>query len=198
MIINKKLNSGIRMVLEEIPYVQSVAIGIWVKTGAVDEDEKYAGISHFIEHMMFKGTTNRSAKKIAEDIDRIGGQINAFTGKEATCYYVKAIDSNYKEAADVLIDMLTQSLLDKEEMTKERQVICEEIKMTQDAPDDLAHDTITAMIFKGNDLGKSIIGTPTSLKRITRSVMSNYFAKEYTRDNIVISVSGNFDVDEIC
>ncbi len=98
--------------------------------------------------MMFKGTTNRSAKKIAEDIDRIGGQINAFTGKEATCYYVKAIDSNYKEAADVLIDMLTQSLLDKEEMTKERQVICEEIKMTQDAPDDLAHDTITAMIFK--------------------------------------------------
>ncbi len=198
MIINKKLNSGIRMVLEEIPYVQSVAIGIWVKTGAVDEDEKYAGISHFIEHMMFKGTTNRSAKKIAEDIDRIGGQINAFTGKEATCYYVKAIDSNYKEAADVLIDMLTQSLLDKEEMTKERQVICEEIKMTQDAPDDLAHDTITAMIFKGNDLGKSIIGTPTSLKRITRSVMSNYLAKEYTRDNIVISVSGNFDVDEIC
>ena len=198
MIINKKLNSGIRMVLEEIPYVQSVAIGIWVKTGAVDEDEKYAGISHFIEHMMFKGTTNRSAKKISEDIDRIGGQINAFTGKEATCYYVKAIDSNYKEAADVLIDMLTQSLLDKEEMTKERQVICEEIKMTQDAPDDLAHDTITAMIFKGNDLGKSIIGTPTSLKRITRNVMSNYFAKEYTRDNIVISVSGNFDVDEIC
>ena len=97
-----------------------------------------------------------------------------------------------------MIDMLTQSLLDKEEMTKERQVICEEIKMTQDAPDDLAHDTITAMIFKGNDLGKSIIGTPTSLKRITRSVMSNYFAKEYTRDNIVISVSGNFDVDEIC
>ena len=90
MIINKKLNSGIRMVLEEIPYVQSVAIGIWVKTGAVDEDEKYAGISHFIEHMMFKGTTNRSAKKIAEDIDRIGGQINAFTGKEATCYYVKS------------------------------------------------------------------------------------------------------------
>lgn len=198
MIINKKLNSGIRMVLEEIPYVQSVAIGIWVKTGAVDEDEKYAGISHFIEHMMFKGTTNRSAKKIAEDIDRIGGQINAFTGKEATCYYVKAIDSNYKEAADVLIDMLTQSLLDKEEMTKERQVICEEIKMTQDAPDELAHDTITAMIFKGNDLGKSIIGTPTSLKRITRSVMRDYFAEEYTRDNIVISVSGNFDVDEIC
>lgn len=198
MIINKKLNSGVRMVLEQIPYVQSVAIGIWTKVGAVDEDEKYAGISHFIEHMMFKGTESRSAKKIAEDIDKIGGQINAFTGKEATCYYVKAIDSSYKEAADVLIDMLTKSLLDRQEMNKERQVICEEIKMTQDAPDDLVHDTITSMIFKGNDLGKSIIGTPTSLKRITRNVMSDYFAKEYTRDNIVISVSGNFDVDEIC
>ena len=198
MIINKKLNSGIRMVLEEIPYVQSIAIGIWVKAGAVDEDEKYAGISHFIEHMMFKGTENRSAKQIAEDIDKIGGQINAFTGKEATCYYVKAIDSNFREAADVLIDMLTRSLLDKQEMSKERQVICEEIKMTRDAPDDLAHDTITAMVFKGSALGKSIIGTPTSLKRITRSVMREYLAKEYTRDNIVISVSGNFDTDEIC
>lgn len=198
MIINKKLNSGVRMVLEEIPYVQSVAIGIWVRAGAVDEDEKYAGISHFIEHMMFKGTENRSAKQIAEDIDKIGGQINAFTGKEATCYYVKAIYSNYKEAADVLIDMLTRSLLDKEEMNKERQVICEEIKMTQDAPDDLAHDTITSMIFKGNALGKSIIGTPTSLKRITQNVMRDYLSKEYTRDQIVISASGNFDVDEIC
>ncbi len=198
MIINKKLSSGIRMVMEEIPYVQSIAIGIWIKTGAVDEDEKYAGISHFIEHMMFKGTESRSAKRIAEDIDKIGGQINAFTGKEATCYYVKAIDSSYKEAADVLIDMLTRSLLDKQEMNKERQVICEEIKMTQDAPDDLAHDTITSMIFKGNDLGKSIIGTPSSLKRITRNVMSDYFAKEYTRDHIVVSVSGNFNVDEVC
>lgn len=198
MIINKKLNSGVRMVLEEIPYVQSIAIGIWVKAGAVDEDEKYAGISHFIEHMMFKGTENRSAKQIAEDIDKIGGQINAFTGKEATCYYVKSIYSNYKEAADVLIDMLTNSLLDREEMNKERKVICEEIKMTQDSPDDLAHDTIASMVFKGNPLGKSIIGTPTSLKRITRNVMSDYMAREYTRDNIVISASGNFDVDEIC
>lgn len=198
MIINKKLNSGVRVVMEEIPYVQSIAIGIWVKAGAVDEKEKYAGVSHFIEHMMFKGTENRNAKQIAEDIDKIGGQINAFTGKEATCYYVKAIHSNYKKAADVLVDMLTSSLLDREEMNKERQVICEEIKMTQDAPDELAHDTITEMVFKGNPLGKSIIGTPSSLKRITRNVMADYMEKEYTRDNIVISIAGNFDTEEIC
>lgn len=198
MIINKKLNSGIRMVLEDIPYVQSIAIGIWVKAGAVDEAPKHAGVSHFIEHMMFKGTEKRSAKTIAEDIDKIGGQINAFTGKEATCYYVKTIHNHYQKAADVLVDMLTNSVLDKEEMNKERQVICEEIKMTQDAPDDLAHDTITEMVFKGNPLGKSIIGTPSSLNRISRNVMVDYLRKEYTRDNIVVSVAGNFDVNEIC
>lgn len=129
---------------------------------------EYAGISHFIEHMMFKGTTHRSARQIAADIDKIGGQINAFTGKEATCYYVKSISSNYKKAADVICDMLENAALDRQEMNKERQVICEEIKMTLDTPDDLAHDTITSLVFKGTPLGKSIIGTPTSLKRITR------------------------------
>lgn len=198
MVITKQLDSKIRIVMEEIPYVQSVAIGIWVRAGAVDEEPKYAGISHFIEHMMFKGTETRSAKKIAGDIDRIGGQINAFTGKEATCYYVKAIYSNYKQAADVLVDMLSSSLFDREEMNKERQVICEEIKMTKDAPDELAHDTITSIIFKGSSLGKSIIGTPTSLKKITHKVMKEYFDEEYTRDNIVISVAGNFDPDDLC
>lgn len=198
MITTKRLSSGVRIVLEPIPYVQSVAIGVWVRAGAVDETEKYAGISHFIEHMMFKGTEKRSARQIAEDIDRIGGQINAFTGKEATCYYVKAVSSSYKKAADVVVDMLTASCLDRQEMNKERQVICEEIKMTQDAPDDLAHDTITSLVFKGDPLGKSIIGTPTSLKRITRGVMKSYLMEEYTRDSLVVSVAGNFDEDDVC
>ncbi len=198
MVITRELHSKVRVVMEQIPYVQSVAIGIWVKAGAVDEAPKHAGISHFIEHMMFKGTAHRTAKEIASDIDKIGGQINAFTGKEATCYYVKAIYSNYKKAADVLVDMLSASLFDKAEMDRERQVICEEIKMTQDAPDDLAHDTVTSMVFKGTALGKSIIGTPSSLKRISRSVIKDYFDREYTRDQIVISVAGNFDPDEVC
>ena len=198
MVITRTLSSGIRMVMEQTSYVQSVAIGIWVKAGAVDEDPKYAGISHYIEHMMFKGTENRTAREIASDIDRIGGQINAFTGKEATCYYVKAIYSNYKQAADVICDMLSNSLFDKEEMKKERMVICEEIKMTQDAPDELSHETVTSLVFKGNPLGKSIIGTPTSLNRISRNVMVDYVNREYTRDNIVISVAGNFDMDDVC
>ncbi|NCE98918.1 pitrilysin family protein [Emergencia sp. 1XD21-10] len=198
MVITKELNSKVRVVMEQIPYVQSVAIGIWVKAGAVDEEAKYAGISHFIEHMMFKGTENRTAKQIAADIDKIGGQINAFTGKEATCYYVKAIYSNYKQAADVIVDMLSSSLFDKAEMDRECQVICEEIKMTQDAPDDLAHDTITSMVFKGSALGNSIIGTPASLENISRDVIKDYFNSEYTRDHIVISVAGNFEPDDVC
>ena len=198
MVITRTLSSGIRMVMEQTSYVQSVAIGIWVKAGAIDENPKYAGVSHYIEHMMFKGTQNRTAREIASDIDRIGGQINAFTGKEATCYYVKAIYSNYKQAADVICDMLSNSLFDKEEMKKERMVICEEIKMTQDAPDELSHETVTSLVFKGNPLGKSIIGTPTSLNRITRNIMIDYVNREYTRDHIVISVAGNFDIDDVC
>ena len=148
--------------------------------------------------MMFKGTKNRSARQIAGDIDKIGGQVNAFTGKEATCYYVKSISSNYKKAADVICDMLENSLLDRQEMNKERQVICEEIKMTLDTPDELAHETVTSLLFKGTPLGKSIIGTPTSLKRISRNVMADYLDREYTRDSMVISVAGSFDVDDVC
>jgi len=198
MVITKCLGSGIRMVMEQIPHVQSVSIGIWVKAGAVDEAEKYAGISHFVEHMMFKGTSHRNARQIAGDIEKIGGQINAFTGKEATCYYVKAIYSNYKQAADVICDMLSNSLFEREEMNKERMVICEEIKMTKDAPDELAHDIVTSLVFKGEPLGKSIIGTPTSLHRITRNVIVDYVNRQYTRDSIVISVAGNFDMDDVC
>lgn len=196
MVNIKKLNCGVRLVTEKISHVQSAAIGIWVKNGAVDEYKEVSGISHFIEHMMFKGTENRTAKKIAEDIDKIGGQINAFTGKEATCYYVKVINTHLFDGAEVLLDMLNNSVFDSKEMTKERQVICEEIKMIEDQPDDLAHDTVCEMVFRGNELGNSIIGTKSSLKRITRPVMVDYKNKTYTKDSIVISASGNFDEEE--
>lgn len=197
MVNIKKLNCGVRLVTEKISHVQSAAIGIWVKNGAVDEYKEVSGISHFIEHMMFKGTENRTAKKIAEDIDKIGGQINAFTGKEATCYYVKVINTHLFDGAEVLLDMLNNSVFDSKEMTKERQVICEEIKMIEDQPDDLAHDTVCEMVFRGNELGNSIIGTKSSLKKITRPVMVDYKNKTYTKDSIVISASGNFDEEEL-
>lgn len=194
----RKLDCGVRVVMETIPHVQSAAIGIWVKTGAVNETLKYAGVSHYIEHMMFKGTENRNAREIAADIDKIGGQMNAFTSKESTCYYVKVLKDNFEKGAEVLLDMLSNSLFDKIEMDKERQVICEEIKMIEDQPDDLAHDVVSEILFKGNPLGNSIIGTPSSLNRISRKVLTEYFDTQYTRDSIVVSVAGNINPDQVC
>ncbi|MFR9010181.1 MAG: M16 family metallopeptidase [Anaerovoracaceae bacterium] len=192
------LDCGIRVVMEELDHVKSAAVGIWVRNGAVDETPEVAGISHFIEHMMFKGTEKRNSRQIAEDVDKIGGQMNAFTGKEATCYYVKTISSHLMDGADVIIDMVCNAVFDGREMTKERQVICEEIKMIQDQPDDLVHDNITELVFKDAPLGNSIIGTKTSLSRITRPVITAYKEKAYARDSIVISAAGNFDKDAFC
>ena len=147
---------------------------------------------------MFKGTENRNAREIAADIDKIGGQMNAFTSKESTCYYVKVLKDNFEKGAEVLLDMLSNSLFDKIEMDKERQVICEEIKMIEDQPDDLAHDVVSEILFKGNPLGNSIIGTPSSLNRISRKVLTEYFDMQYTRDSIVVSVAGNINPDQVC
>jgi predicted Zn-dependent peptidase len=193
MIKIKELDCGIRIVMEEITHVQSVSIGIWVKTGAVDEDSSIAGISHYIEHMLFKGTKDRNAKQIAEDVDKIGGQINAFTGKESTCYYIKTLTSNTEKAVNILLDMFLNSKFENKELIKEKQVILEEIKMIQDSPEDDVHDIICELIFKGHRLENSIIGTPKSLKGISRQTILKYLEEEYTRDNVVISVSGNFN-----
>ena len=193
----RKLSNGIRLIMDPVKEVESVTLGIWIKTGSLYEDKKYAGISHFVEHMMFKGTENRTYSDISREIDRIGGSINAFTGKEATCYHVKLVSSKLFEGADILVDMVENSVFPKEEMNKERYVIEEEIKMTLDSPEDLAHDLSTELIFKGNALGNSIIGTFSSLKRITQNVMREYVKKRYTRDNIIVSIAGKFDEEEV-
>ncbi|MEA4987566.1 MAG: pitrilysin family protein [Anaerovorax sp.] len=198
MLINRTLNCGIRVVMEKIPYVQSASIGIWVKAGSADENEINSGISHFIEHMLFKGTDLRSAKQIASDVDKIGGHINAFTGKEATCYYLKTLDSNLEKGCEILIDMLLNSKFDPEEMTKEKMVICEEMKMIEDSPDEYAQDLISEAVFHGTNLQSPIIGTEKSLMGIQREDIKDYINKEYTRDNIVISLAGNFDEEKIC
>jgi len=197
MIKIKELCCGTRIVMEEITHVQSVSIGIWVKAGSVDEDINTSGISHYIEHMLFKGTNDRNAKQIAEDVDKIGGQINAFTGKEATCYYIKTLTTNTEKAVNILLDMFLNSKFEKKEMIKEKQVILEEIKMIQDSPEDDVHDIICELIFNGHRLENSIIGTPKSLKGIHRETILKYLEEEYTRDNIVISVSGNFNEKNI-
>lgn len=197
MITIKKLNCGTTVIMEKTERVQSAALGIWVKAGASDEWNDVSGVSHFIEHMMFKGTETRTAKQIAEDVDKIGGVFNAFTGKEATCYYIKTLSSNICKGAEILLDMLTGSRFDQEEMDRERKVICEEIKMVKDTPDDDVYDTISELVASGNPLGRSILGTPESLAGIDRSKLVDYRDQMYARDSIVVAVAGNFDEEAI-
>ena len=197
MVTIKKLNCGTTVIMEKSERVQSAALGIWVRAGASDEWDEVSGVSHFIEHMMFKGTKNRTAKQIAEDVDKIGGVFNAFTGKEATCYYIKTLSSNICRGAEILLDMLTGSKFDQEEMDRERQVICEEIKMVKDTPDDDVYDTISELVAGGNPLGRSILGTPESLAGIERSRLGDYRDQMYARDSIVVAVAGNFDEEAI-
>ncbi len=197
MIIEEKLSNGIRLVMEELPYVESLAMGIWVKAGSVDESHDRMGISHLIEHMLFKGTKKRSARDIAEEMDILGGQMNAFTGKEATCYYTKVLDSNMEKAADILSDMFTSSVFDKEELKKEKNVIFEEIKMIEDSPEDFGNDLLTEAVFKGGPLETPIIGTKEVLKKVSREDILQYLDERYTADNIVVSISGNYDEKEI-
>ena len=197
MITIKKLNCGTTVIMEKTERVQSAALGIWVKAGASDEWDDVSGVSHFIEHMMFKGTETRTAKQIAEDVDKIGGVFNAFTGKEATCYYIKTLSSNICKGAEILLDMLTGSRFDQEEMDRERKDICEEIKMVKDPPDDDVYDTISELVASGNPLGRSILGTPESLAGIDRSKLVDYRDQMYARDSIVVAVAGNFDEEAI-
>lgn len=174
----RKLNCGLRVVMEQIPYVQSVTTGIWVKAGCVDEDDSCRGISHFIEHMMFKGTGKRTARQIASDADALGAQMNAFTSKESTCYYIKSLTSNVDKACEILIDMMTDSLFDPAEMAKEKQVVKEEIKMVEDTPEDDVQDMLYEVLFRGDPLSASILGTPQSLDGITHDDIKNYIARE--------------------
>ncbi len=197
MIVQKRFNNGIELIMEKIPYARSVAFGIWVKAGSIYENAENNGISHFIEHMLFKGTKKRSAKDIAGEIDKIGGQINAFTGKESTCYYVKVLDTHINKAADVLMDMLFHSVFDEGEIKKEKTVVCEEVNMYDDSPEDTVHDMISNLIFDGHPLGRPIIGNHDTILNYSRDSILDYLSKNYALDQIVISVAGNFDEWEL-
>lgn len=192
-----RLDCGITIVTEKNTMVRSAALGIWVASGSVYEDDLTHGVSHFIEHMMFKGTENRSARQIAEDMDKIGATFNAMTGKESTCYYVKTLTSNIYRGAEILLDMVLGSTFETVEMDKERQVILEEIKMVKDTPDDEIYDIISELVNKGNPLERSILGTPESLAGIDRDRLVGYYRQRYARDGIVVAVAGNFDEQKI-
>jgi len=191
------LDNGLRIVCEKIPYVRSVSIGIWVGTGSRNENEINNGISHFIEHMLFKGTYKRSAKEIAESIDNIGGQLNAFTGKECTCYYTKTLDSHIEVAVEVLADMFFNSKFAHKDIDIEKRVIMEEIGMYQDSPEELVHDILSEAAWDGNPLGYPILGTQECLKTIDKNMIKEYTIKNYTPSNTVIAVAGNYDEEKL-
>ena len=193
----KILNCGITVVMEKTTVVESAAMGIWVRAGAADESPEISGISHFIEHMMFKGTEKRSAKEIAEEAESIGAQMNAFTGKEATCYFIKSLYSNVEQSLDILLDMFTSSLFLPQEINRERNVIKEELKMIQDTPDENAHDTICELVCKTNPIGHSIIGSKKTLNGINQKKIKNYMRDKYTKNSVVFAISGNFDEDKV-
>lgn len=193
MIQRYTCKNGVRIVLEDIPAVRSVTIGIWVLTGSRNETEANNGISHFLEHMFFKGTETRSARDIAEAFDSIGGQINAFTSKEYTCYYAKILDTHKEYALEILADMFFHSTFDEEEMEREKKVVYEEIKMYEDTPDDIVHDLLAKASFGNHPLGYSILGTEERLQSFTPDDLRNYIKERYTPENVVISVAGNVD-----
>ncbi|MBE6037094.1 MAG: insulinase family protein [Clostridiales bacterium] len=197
MVIHETLSNGVRLVMEQIPHVQSVSVGIWVKAGSCDEVQKDEGISHLIEHMLFKGTETRSARQIASDTDRIGAAANAFTGKEATCYYMKTISSNLPKACEILLDMFLNSAFDAEELEREKKVVFEEMKMIEDSPEDDAHDLLSAMIFKGTNLESQIIGSRETVGAISREDIKRYMREEYTGGRVLVSLAGNFDPEEV-
>ncbi|ATW24213.1 M16 family metallopeptidase [Candidatus Formimonas warabiya] len=190
MLYKDILSNGIRVVTEELPFVHSVSLGIWVGTGSRFEDKRIHGVSHFLEHMLFKGTKNRNAKQIAESLEAVGGQINAFTSKEHTCYYAKVLSDHFDLAADILADMFLNSLFSAEEMDKERNVILEEIKMYEDTPDELVHDVYSRTLWPQDPLGQSIIGTSKSVENISRDQLIAYYQSTYVPQNVVIAIAG--------
>lgn len=197
MLTQFTLGNGLRVVAEPLPHFRSLCVGLWVGAGSMYEEPQEGGLSHFIEHMLFKGTQKRTAKQIAEEMDAIGGQLNAFTSKECTCFYAKVTGEKLSVALDVLSDMLLDASFDAGELEKERSVILEEIAMTEDSPEDLAHELLGSAALDGNPLARPILGTQALIASYTREDLLRFEKAHYTPANTVLAVSGSFDPAEL-
>lgn len=197
MFRKEKLENGITVVTEHVSHVKSVSIGFWVKNGPRYETRKYHGISHFIEHMIFKGTSIRTAQRIAEELDSVGGILNAFTSREYSCLYSKVLSEHLDLAFDVLTDMVQNSVFSDLEIEKEKQVIIEEIKMCEDMPDEAIHDFFVETVWNEHPLGKSILGSDNTINNFNRSELLYYYKHFFNPSNIILSVSGNVTHEEI-
>jgi predicted Zn-dependent peptidase len=191
------LPNGLRVVIEKIDYVNSVSVGLWIENGSRNEDLHNNGISHFIEHMLFKGTKNRSAKELAEVIEDVGGQLNAFTGKEATCFYIKLLDTHLELSVEVLADMLFNSNFSEEDIEREKGVVIEEINMNEDTPDDVVNELHSKVTWGEDSLSLPILGTEETVRSFTRSKIVDYVNSYYIPENSVISICGNVDINNV-
>src|SRR6202046_3939927 len=191
------LPGGLRVVTEFLPSVRSVSLGIWVGVGSRDEDVPHAGATHYLEHLLFKGTGRRTALEISAAMDAVGGEMNAFTAKEYTCYYARVLDSDLPLAVDILSDMITSSLITPKDVDAERDVVLEEIAMNEDDPSDTAHEAFTAKLYGDTPLGRPILGTTDSIKAITRDQIYEHYRARYGPEHLVVAAAGNLDHDTV-
>ena len=191
------LPGGLRVVTESLPAVRSVALGIWVGVGSRDEDLAHVGATHYLEHLLFKGTRRRTALEISAEMDAVGGEMNAFTSKEYTCYYARVLDADLPLAVDVLSDMVTSSLIAPKDVDAERNVVLEEIAMNDDDPTDTAHEAFTAKLFGDTPLGLPILGSVDSINKITRDQILEHYQARYTPEHLVVAAAGNLDHETV-
>jgi predicted Zn-dependent peptidase len=191
----QKLPNGLTIITEQMQHIRSASIGIWLQTGSRDEDAEWNGISHFLEHMVFKGTSHRTAEEIARQVDSIGGNLDAFTAKECICFNVKVLDEHVPTALDILSDLVLNPNFDPADIARERGVILEEIKMDEDNPDYLVHEIFTQNFWKDHPLGKPILGTKETVKRFERAPVVDAYAHRFAPGNIIVSAAGNLDHD---
>jgi predicted Zn-dependent peptidase len=189
--------SGLRVVTERMPGVRSASLGIWVLAGSRDEAPRISGSSHFLEHLLFKGTSRRSAQDIAQAFDAVGGDVNAFTAKEYTCYYARVLDRDLELAVDHLADMLQHSLIRSVDLDAERQVILEEINMHEDSPEDLVHDVFTEALWPDHPLGRPVLGTAATIAAATRGSVHRFYKRHYVPGNFVVAAAGNVRHEEL-
>ncbi|HCD51885.1 MAG TPA: insulinase family protein [Balneolaceae bacterium] len=191
------LQNGLRIVTEKIDSVKSISVGIWVKTGSRNESDELAGVTHFLEHMLFKGTDSRSAYDIALSMESVGGYLNAFTSSEYTCYYARCVDAQLPRALDVLSDMVLNPSFPEEEIEKEKKVVIEEMKMYRDSPDDYLFEEFSSKMFEGHPLGRPVLGFEKTVSEFKREDLYNYMSERYVPENMLISVAGNVDHDQV-
>ncbi|HXH07974.1 MAG TPA: pitrilysin family protein [Vicinamibacterales bacterium] len=193
MVSRDVLDNGLRLVTEAMPHVRSVSIGVWLTRGSRHEPEAAPGIAHFVEHMLFKGTASRSAEDLAQAIDSIGGQLDAFTSKEYASYYIKVLDEHLPLAIELLADIVLNPAFPPDEIEREKRVVLEEIKMVEDTPDDLVHELFAQHFWEGHPLGRPILGTPESVEAVDRAALGDYFRAAYVAPHLIVAAAGNLD-----